>query len=52
VQAVPGQVGSTTTDPNLLAKAKEGAMRAKFSAKEDGDEQQYGTMTVLFRYQQ
>jgi len=52
VQAVPGQVGSTTTDPNLLAKAKEGAMRAKFSVKEDAPEQQYGTMTVFFRYQQ
>ncbi len=52
VKAVPGQVGSTTTDPSLLLKAKEGAMRAKFSVKEDADEEQFGTITVYFRYKQ
>jgi len=52
VKAVPGQVGSTTTDPALLQKAKEGALRAKFSVKEDAAEEQFGTMTVYFRYKQ
>ncbi len=52
VKAVPGQVGSTTTDPALLQKAKEGALRAKFSLKEDAAEEQFGTMTVYFRYKQ
>jgi outer membrane biosynthesis protein TonB len=52
VKAVPGQVGSTTTDPSLLLKAKEGALRAKFSVKEDAAEEQFGTMTVYFRYKQ
>jgi outer membrane biosynthesis protein TonB len=50
VKAVPGQVGSTTTEPALLQKAKEGALRAKFSVKEDAAEEQFGTMTVYFRY--
>lgn len=52
IKASPGQVGSTTTDPTLLQKAKEGALRAKFTVKEDADEEQFGTMTVYFRYQQ
>lgn len=51
IQAVPGQVGSTTTDPSLLSKAKEGALRTKFSVKDDAPEQQFGYMTVYFRYQ-
>ena len=52
IKAVPGQVGSTTTDPALLQKAKEGALRAKFSTKDDAAEEQFGTMTVYFRYKQ
>jgi outer membrane biosynthesis protein TonB len=52
IKASPGQVGSTTTEPALLQKAKEGALRAKFSVKEDAAEEQFGTMTVYFRYKQ
>lgn len=50
IKAVPGQVGSNTTETSLLEKAKEGALKTKFSARVDGPEEQYGTMTFVFRY--
>ncbi|MCG9881041.1 MAG: hypothetical protein MH472_10630 [Bacteroidia bacterium] len=50
IKAEPGQVGSTTTETSLLQKAKEGAMRTKFSARSSGDELQYGTMTFVFKF--
>ncbi len=50
VKAMPGQVGSTTTETALLQKAKEGALRTKFSSRSDGPEEQYGTMTFVFKF--
>lgn len=50
IKAVPGQVGSTTTEPSLLSKAKEGALKTRFVARGDGPAEQYGTMTIIFRY--
>jgi periplasmic protein TonB len=50
IKAVPGQVGSTTTEIALLNKAKEGAMKTKFSSREDGPDEQYGSMTFVFRF--
>jgi outer membrane biosynthesis protein TonB len=50
IKAMPGQVGSTTTEAALLQKAKEGALRTKFSARSDGQEEQYGTMTFVFKF--
>lgn len=50
IKAIPGQIGSTTTDKSLLEKAKEGALRTKFSARSDGQEEQSGTMTFVFKF--
>lgn len=40
---------STTTSSKLWKIAKEAALRAKFSPKEDGPEQQKGTITIEFK---
>ena len=40
--------GSTTTNSELVRKAKEGAMRAVFSASTEGVEEQRGTITFTF----
>lgn len=50
IKAVPGQVGSTTTEPSLLLKSKEGAMRTKFSSRDDGPDEQFGSMTFVFKF--
>ncbi len=50
IKAVPGQVGSTSTETNLLEKSKDGALRTKFSARLDGPEEQYGTMTFVYKF--
>ena len=50
IKAVPGHLGSTTTETALLQKAKEGALRTKFSARSDGPDEQYGTMTFVFKF--
>lgn len=50
IKAVPGQVGSTTTEPDLLKKAKEGALNTRFNSRSDGSEDQTGTMTIIFRF--
>lgn len=52
IRATPGQKGTTTLSPILLEKAKLGAMDARFSPKPDGPEEQYGTMTFIFRFKQ
>lgn len=52
VKATPGQKGTTTLSPVLLEKAKQGAMEARFSPKPDGPEEQYGTITFIFRFKQ
>lgn len=43
----PGR-GSTTTSSNLLRKAKEAAMKTKFSPSPQGVEEQRGTITFVF----
>lgn len=43
----PGR-GSTTTSSNLVRKAKEAAMKSKFSPSPEGVEEQRGTITFVF----
>ena len=43
----PGR-GSTTTSSNLVRKAKEAAMKSKFSQSPQGVEEQRGTITFVF----
>ena len=45
------QKGSTTTDPYLIQLAEQGAMKAKFSADTNADEEQFGTITFKFSVQ-
>lgn len=47
-RANPGIRGSTTTNSVLLAKAKESALRAKFSSNADAPEEQRGTIVYNF----
>jgi hypothetical protein len=49
-KATPGQMGSTTLNPSLLEKAKQGALQTRFSSRNDGPDEQYGTMTIVFRF--
>lgn len=46
--ANPGARGSTTTSSNLYRKAKEAALKAKFSVNPEAEEQQRGTITFIF----
>ena len=48
IQANPGARGSTTTSAYLKGKAKDAAMKAKFSPNKDGTDIQTGTMTFVF----
>ena len=48
VAAIPGGRGSTTTSDYLFSKAKEAAMKAKFSPSPEGADIQKGTMTFVF----
>jgi TonB family protein len=50
-EARPGARGSTTTSAYLFEKAKEAAMKAKFSPNSDGADIQKGTMTFVFLVQ-
>lgn len=50
IKAVPGQKGTTTLNPTLLEKAKQGAYQAKFSPRDGGSDEQFGTMTIVFRF--
>ncbi|MDB5228535.1 MAG: hypothetical protein JWN78_2728 [Bacteroidota bacterium] len=45
------QKGSTTTDIQLIQLAEQSAMRAKFTADANADEEQFGTITFKFRVQ-
>lgn len=45
--SAPGR-GSTTTSTNLVRKAKESAMKTKFSPSAQGVEEQRGTITFVF----
>ncbi len=51
-KAEPGYKGTTNLTPALLEKARRGAMEARFSPKPDGPEEQFGTMTFIFRFKQ
>lgn len=48
LSAQPGHRGSTIQDAGLWEKCKAAAMNARFSAIEDGPEEQRGTITFLF----
>lgn len=50
IKATPGYKGSTTLNPALLDKARQGALDARFSARSDGPEEQYGTITFIFKF--
>lgn len=50
IKAVPGQVGSTTTEQSLLDKAREGALKTRFAPSNSGPDEQFGTMTFVFRF--
>lgn len=50
IKAIPGQKGTSTTSSVLWEKAKQGALEARFSPKPDGPEEQYGTMTIIFKF--
>jgi periplasmic protein TonB len=52
IKVQPGIKGTTNLSPILLEKARQGALQARFSAKPDGPEEQYGTMTFVFRFKQ
>jgi colicin import membrane protein len=52
IKVQPGLKGTTTLNPALIEKAKQGVMNAHFSAKPNGPEEQYGTITVVFRFKQ
>jgi periplasmic protein TonB len=51
ISAQPGARGSTTTNANLLKKAKEAALKAKFSANPTAPEEQKGSITYKFLLQ-
>lgn len=48
IKATSGARGSTTTNPTLYKKAKEAALKAKFTKKLDALTDQKGTMTFVF----
>ncbi|RMG81754.1 MAG: energy transducer TonB [Bacteroidetes bacterium] len=48
IQAIPGGKGTTTTSAHLFKKAKEAALKTKFSPNPDAPEKQYGQMTFIF----
>src|SRR6185369_4468543 len=50
-EARPGARGSTTTSAYLFGKAKEAAMKARFSPNPDGADIKKGTMTFVFLVQ-
>lgn len=47
-RAITGTKGSTTSDSKLLQLAKDAALRARFSPKEDAPEEQKGSLTYIF----
>jgi protein TonB len=51
IKAEPGARGTTTLNADKLREAKNAALSTKFSAKADGPEEQYGTMTVSFTFE-
>lgn len=49
-KAMPNQKGTTTLNPVLLEKAKQAALDTRFSPKPDAPEEQFGTMTIIFKF--
>lgn len=49
-KAVPGQRGSTTIDSQKLEKAKQIALDLKYSTRNDGPDEQFGTIKINFSY--
>ena len=49
IRAVAGKRGSTTTDQGLLVKAREAALKTKFSPNASAPDEQIGTMIFNFR---
>jgi TonB family protein len=52
IKVQPGIKGTTNLSPVLLEKARQGALQARFSPKPNGPEEQYGTMTFVFKFKQ
>ena len=50
IRATAGYKGSTTLHPTLLEKSRSGAMQARFSSRPDAPEEQYGTITFIFKF--
>lgn len=50
IKAMPNQRGTTTLNATLLEKARQGALDTKFTPKPDGPEEQYGTITIEFKF--
>lgn len=50
LKAEPGQKGTNTSSSILWEKAKQGALEARFSPRSDGPDEQYGTMTFIFKF--
>lgn len=48
IKATPGQRGSTTTNSNLYAKARQAALSAKFNSSPEDVKEQRGTYTFVF----
>ncbi len=48
IKATPGQRGSTTTNSNLYAKARQAALSAKFNSSSENIKEQRGTYTFVF----
>jgi TonB family protein len=49
IKAEAGVKGSTTLEPALLEKARQGALEARFSPRTDGTGEQYGTISFNFK---
>jgi outer membrane biosynthesis protein TonB len=49
-KAMPNQRGTTTLSPILLAKAKQAALDTRFSPNPNAPEEQFGTITIVFKF--
>jgi protein TonB len=49
-KAMPNQKGTTTLNPTLLEKAKQAALDTRFSPNTNAPEEQFGTMTIVFKF--
>lgn len=49
-KAMPNQKGTTTLSAVLLEKAKRAALDTRFTPNTDGPEEQFGTMTITFKF--